>query len=220
MLKGVKPLRKKHFRHRHAVRDKTDRVKTPILLYCLIASLIICGVIWGSIISGRVGVANESSFGILLQQMLSKNAASKGFLNLFLSSFFSSSMLLCISFVLGLCAVGSPGHIAIALFKGAGIGLSMSFIYAEYGIKGFAICALFILPSAIITSLAVMIACREGIRFSFLVARAVLPSGGLPHLFNELSAYCFKYVFCFALVLVAAIIEAVSTIIFSMLFFS
>jgi uncharacterized membrane protein SpoIIM required for sporulation len=213
-------LRQKHFRHRHAGRDKPDGVKSPMLQYCLIASLIICGVIWGSIIAGRVGAANESSFGILLQEMLSKSSASKGFFNLFLSSFFSSSLILCISFVLGLCAVGSPGHIALALFKGAGIGLSMSCIYDEYGVKGFAICALFILPWAIITSFAVMIACREGIRFSVLIARAVLPSGGQPHLFSELSVYCFKYIFCFALVLVAALIEAVSTIIFSMLFFS
>jgi hypothetical protein len=224
--KGVKPLRRKHFRHGNhvdhgnSVKKKFAGFSSPLLQYCIIAVILLCGIIWGSVIASKAGISKESSFGILLQEMLSKSAASKGFLNLFLSSFFSSSLLLCASFVLGLCALGSPGHIALALFKGAGIGLSMGYIYVEYGIKGFVICTLFIMPWALITSLAIMIACREGIRFSFFMARALLPKGDQPNLWNELINYSYKYVFCFALVLVAAVIEALSTIAFSMLFFS
>lgn len=223
MQKGVKPLRKKHYRHGHTAKTKAGGIKSPFspfLQYCLIAIVILGGVIWGAEIVSIAGISKENSFGLLLQEMLSKSAASKGFLNLFLSSFFSSSLLLCAAFALGLCAVGSIGHIGLALFKGAGIGLTMEYIYIEYGMKGFAICALFILPWAIITSLAVMIACKEGIRFSILIARVVLPSGGSPRLWNEFCEYCFKYLSCFLLVLVAAVIEALSTIAFSILVFA
>ena len=213
-------MRRKHIRHRHVGRDPAEGFRYTKLQYCLIAALIVCGVVWGSVLASRAGIENENSFGLLLQQMLSKSAASKGFWNLFFSSFFSSSLLLCVAFILGLCAVGSPGHVALALFKGAGIGVSMSFIYASYGVKGFAICALFILPWAVITSLAVLLACREGIRFSVLMARAVLPVESPAHLWNEFTTYCFKFVFCFGLVLIAAAVEAASTMIFSMLFFS
>lgn len=219
MLKEAKPLRHKHIkrvRHMHTV----SLHFSPRLQYILIAVLILAGVIWGGIIADQAGIEKESSFGMLLQQMLSKEAASRGFASLMLSSFFSSSLLICISFVLGLCAVGSPGHIAITLFKGAGIGLSMGYVYLEYGMKGFFICALFILPWALITSFAIMLTCREGIRYSVMIAAAILPSGSSEKLWGEFNQYCLRHLICFLLVLIAAVIEAFSTIIFAMLFFS
>jgi stage II sporulation protein M len=218
--KGVKPLGRRHFSHTHKDKKRFAGFSAMLPQYCLIAVIILCGVIWGSVIAGRTDISKQSSFGMLLQEILSKNIASRGFLSLFLSSFFSSALILCASFVLGLCALGSPGHLVLALFKGAGIGLSMGYIYVRYGAKGFAICTLFILPWALITSLAFMIACREGIRFSFLMARAVLPSGNVPNLWSNFSNYCYRYLFCFGLVLIAALVEALSTMAFSMLFFS
>lgn len=213
-------MRRKHPRHRSIKKSGNRGFRSTLFQYILIGIVILCGVIWGSILARQTGITKQSGFGILVQETLSKDAASKGFFNLLFSSFFSSALLLCTAFVLGLCALGSPGHLAVLLFKGAGIGLSMGYIYIQYGGKGFAICAIFILPGAAITSLAVMLACREGMRFSFFMARAVLPSGGKQQLWNEFCDYCLKYVVCFVLVLIASVIQAFSTVAFSMLFFS
>ena len=211
---------KRNVRRSHSSKQKFNGFTSPLPQYCMIAVVLLCGVIWGSVIAGKTDLSNENNFVKLLQETLSKSAASKGFASLFFSSFFSSSLVLCAAYILGLCALGFPGHIALALFKGAGIGLSMGYIYVEYGVKGFAICALFILPWALITSLAVMVACREGMRFSFKMLGALLPSGGPGHLWHEFCEYSYKYLFCFGLALIAALVESLSTIAFAMLFFS
>lgn len=220
MLKGAKPLRRKHMRIRHGRSKSGVGIKAAFIEYCLIAAVILCGVIWGAKMAGGTSDIKSGSFGILIEQILTKNSTSKGFPELFASSFFSSALLIFIAFALGLCAIGAPGHVAVALFKGAGIGYSMGYIYIEYGLKGFAVCALFILPWAIITSLAVMIACREGIIFSLRMAFQVLPGGSGSNLWPRLRDYCAKYLTCFILALVAAAIEALSTMAFSILFFS
>lgn len=193
---------------------------SPSFQYLMLALVIITGVVIGATLANRAGLGKESGFHIFMQQTLSKETASKGFWALFSSSFFASAILLCAAFLLGLCVLGAPGHIGISLFKGAGIGLSMGFIYIEYGLKGLGICALFILPWAVLTSLAVMVSCREGIRFSFRLAAAVLPSAGQIRLWEGFCDYCLRYVFCFVLVLIAAAIQALSAIAFSGLFFS
>lgn len=219
MQKGVKPLRKRHPASRH-IREKSPAGKAPVIQYTAVAALVLAGVVIGAVLARKTGIAKEQTFGILMQEMLSKEAAAKGFGKLFLSSFFSSAVLLCIAFIFGLCAAGIIGHVAVLLFKGAGIGLTMGYVYLQYGVKGVSICALFILPWAIVTCLSVMIACREGIRFSLHMAGALAPSGNPPHLWPGFCDYCYKYVFCFALVLIAALIQAASTVAFSSLFFS
>lgn len=195
-------------------------LKSPMFQYCCLAVILLCGVFWGSVLAGKTDISTDSGLLSILQEVLSKDSATSGFWNLFFASFFSSSLILCISFILGLCALGSPGHIALIFLKGTGIGLSMGAIYVEYGVKGFAICALFILPWALITSFSVMIACREGIRFSFRMMRVLLPSAGQGRLWDEFCTYSYKYIFCIFLISIAAIIQAFSSIIFSLLFFS
>lgn len=192
----------------------------PLFQYILVAALILAGVTIGAVLAKRAGIGKEQNFSFLMQEMLTKDAAAKGFGNLFLSSFFSSAVLLCVAYIFGLCAAGLLGEIAVLLFKGAGIGLTMGYVYLQFGVKGVSICALFILPWAIITCLALMVACREGIRFSIRMAVVLSPSGTQEKLWSSFCEYCYKYVFCFFLVLVAALIQAAGTIAFASLVFS
>lgn len=187
--------------------------------YLTIAVLIIVGIVFGAILANQAGIVKKSSFSFFVQDMLSKDVASKGFVSLFLSSFFSSAVLICAAFFLGLCAFGQPGILLIPVFKGAGIGLSMSYVYIQYGIKGMGICLLFLLPQAVLSSLSIIVACREGIRFSNTLAKTIF-HGSQQTLWPDFSNLCYKYVFCFVLVLAAAVIEAFSIMGFSRLFFS
>ena len=211
-------MRKRH--PKRAEGRPVSGTKAPVFQYVLVAAFILVGVAIGAVLARRAGIGKEQSFGVLMQEMLSKDAAAKGFGNLFLSSFFSSAVLLCAAYIFGLCAAGLIGEIAVLLFKGAGIGLTMGYVYLQYGVKGVSICALFILPWAIITCLALMVACREGIRFSIRMAAVLAPSGTQEKLWGHFCEYCYKYVFCFLLVLLAALIQAAGTIAFASLFFS
>lgn len=210
-------------RTRHRKRPEkrpASGARAPVLQYLLVAVFILVGVTIGAVLAKRAGLGKEQNFSVLMQEMLSKDAAAKGFGNLFLSSFFSSAVLLCAAYIFGLCAAGLLGEIAVLLFKGAGIGLTMGYVYLQYGVKGVSICALFILPWAIITCLALMIACREGIRFSMRMAAALAPNGLQEKLWGSFCEYCYKYVFCFLLVLLAALVQAAGTIAFASLVFS
>lgn len=185
--------------------------------YFLLALLILAGVLVGALLAPGQAQEPSNGLGIFSQQLLSSAAADNHFWDLFFSSFFSTAVLLCAAFLLGLWAAGAVGIVLVALFKGTGIGLSMGVIYIHYGVSGFLICALFILPWALITSFAVVVACREGLQFSLRMARAVSPAGA-GHLWQMFRMYCLRYVICFGLAAAAAVVEAGSVLAFATLF--
>lgn len=217
MVKGVKPLARKGVGHpaRKTERNATGRLFFP---YFGLAILILAGVMIGAIMAERQDAGTASGLHLLSQELLSRTVASQGFLELFFSSFFSTAILLCAAYFLGLWAVGFIGVFLVALFKGAGIGLSMGYIYIHYGVSGFMICALFVLPWALITSFTIVVACREGLSFSFRLARTVLPMERV-HLWQYFRMYTLRFVVCFGLAALAAVIEAGSTMLFASLFF-
>jgi stage II sporulation protein M len=177
----------------------------------LLVLLILIGVVIGALVAKNDGVQNQSSFSFFMQNAFSASTASKGFISLLISAFFSSSILICCAFFLGLCAIGSPAIVLILVFKGAGIGLSIGYLYMQYGLKGVAISALCILPQAVLSSIAIIIACREGIRFSVQLASVVLPTGKQLQLWSNFLEYCYKFVICFVIVFIASILDALAT---------
>ena len=177
----------------------------------LLSFLVLIGILIGSLIAKNGGVQNQSNFSFFMQNAFSANTASKGFVSLMLSAFFSSSILICCAYFLGLCAIGSPAIVLIPIFKGAGIGLSMGYLYIQYGLKGIAISALCIMPQAILSSIAIIIASREGLRFSVQLASVVLPTGKQLQLWSNFLDYCYKFVICFVIVFAASILDAIAT---------
>lgn len=202
----------------HPTRNTVHNGSKLFLPYFGLALLILAGVMIGALMAAGQAAGESSGLQWLSQELLSRSAASRGFLELFFSSFFATSVLLCAAFFFGLWAVGAVGIVLVALFKGAGIGLSMGYIYIHYGVSGFMICALFVLPWALITSFAIVVACREGLSFSFRLARVILPAES-SHLWQLFQMYAMRFVVCFGLAGLAAVIEAGSTLAFSALFF-
>jgi len=194
---------------------------TTLNQYILLMLLIIIGVAAGAFYIKNSGVSKSGldGTGFFMQDILSSEAASKGFASLASSSFFPVSVLICIAYLFGLCAIGFPFETLIPIIHGVWLGASMASIDIRYGVKGLGICLLFIMPQALITSLAVMVASREGVKFSRSISKAVFSNAG-KKLTASFRAYCCKYVFCFLLVGIASIIEAFSIIIFSKIFFT
>lgn len=218
MLKGVKPLRRRHFKSRTIDTSRTVQfIRSYYQLFAL-AFLIIAGLIFGSLLA-KSTYQNQNNFSFFMQSSISDDIVSKSFISLLLSSFFSSSALLCVAFLLGLCAAGLPGLIFLPLFKGAGLGLSIGCLYLQYGVKGVAICAVCFLPDAVMSSIAVIISCREGIRLSLKIAGVIMPGSRQVQLWDVFNSYCFKFVLCFVLVLISAVIQASVTAVFSKFLF-
>lgn len=177
-------------------------------LVILLAALILAGIAVGSLLARQAAVTGNSGFGALLNASFSADTAKKGFTTLVFSSFFSSSVLLLLAFLCGLCAAGAPGFFLIPLFKGAGLGFSMGYLYIQYSLHGLAISALCILPEGLLTSFALILACREGFYYSLKLACIVLPTGRQFSLWDDFLTYCSRFLVCFGLALLGAVLEA------------
>jgi uncharacterized membrane protein SpoIIM required for sporulation len=225
MKKEGKPLERKR------VQNHTKKIKKQFILskftskplnqYIALMLLILAGAAAGAFYVKNSGV-NKSVLegtGFFMQDILSSGAASKGFASLAVFAFFPVSMLICAAFILGLCAIGAPFEVLLMFVHGAWLGASMASIDIRYGVNGLGICLLFIMPQALITSLAVMVAGREGFKFSRSVFKTVF-AGEQKKLIVNFRTYCFKYVVCFLFVIVASVIEATSIILFSKIFFT
>jgi hypothetical protein len=189
--------------------------------YLALMLLILAGAVIGAfyIKDSGVGKSGLEGTGFFMQDILCVGAASKGFALLVASAFFPVSMLICAAFMLGLCAIGFPFEALVPVIHGVWLGASMASIDIRFGVNGLGICLLFIMPQALITSTAVMVASREGIRFSRSISKTVF-AGAQKNINVAFRTYCYKYVVCFLLAAAASIIEAFSIIIFSKIFFT
>lgn len=193
----------------------------PLQQYIGLMALLLVGSAIGALYVRHSGVGKTGfeGTGFFLQDILSTGAASKGFLSLAASAFFPVALLMCTAFLFGLCAIGTPFELLVPVIHGAWLGAAMACIDVKYGVKGLGICILFILPQALITALAVIVASREGIKLSWSVAMNVFKSAQKP-LLKKFKIYCYKYVICFLLLVIAAVIEALSIVIFANIFFT
>lgn len=125
----------------------------------------------------------------------------------FFSSAMSSLSFLAALFVCGFCAISQPVAVAIPLFRGLGIGLSAASLYARYGSSAIGFVALLIVPGTLLSTLAILICCRESLQLS---SSFFLCMGGnsQDREFYPLRIYAARYVACTGLCLLSSFLEA------------
>lgn len=194
---------------------------SPLQQYIGLMILIVIGAAVGALYIKNSGISKTGleGTGFFMQDILVAGAASKGFVSLASSAFFPVSLLICTEYLFGLCVIGFPFELLMPVLHGAWLGAAMASIDIRYGVKGLGICLIFIIPQAILTSLAVMLACREGVKFSFAISKLIF-SSKWKNLNVSFRVYCYKYAVCFLIVGIASIIQALAIIIFSDIFFS
>lgn len=122
------------------------------------------------------------------------------------------------AFIAGLCVVGTPFVPLVSCFRGLGIGLTSGFLYATYGLKGIAFSALLIMPPALISSIALLLACRESMCFSLVLARAAAPRSGPVALHNDFKIYCLRFIFILGMILASSLLDSVMSLSFMRFF--
>lgn len=176
--------------------------------FIVFAALIAAGILIGALLARQAVTSGQSSFGNVLKASFSAQTASKGFWSLLFSSFFSSFLMILAAFLCGLSAVGQPILLLLPLFKGAGLGFSIGFLYMQYGAKGVTLSALCIIPEGLINCIALIFACRAGLRYACRLACTVLPTGRQYELWNDLINFSVCCAACLGLNLAASILEA------------
>ena len=126
----------------------------------------------------------------------------------FLYSFTSAFPFFAAAFVCGLCMVGTPGAFFIPCFRGLGLGLTLGYLYAVYGMKGMAFSALLVIPAALVSAVALLLACRETWGFSLLLFKGLLPDAPSMALRNDCKIYCLRYLFILGVMLFSCLMDA------------
>ena len=132
-----------------------------VFLLCLF----ICGLIIGSFaVKNNDSLLSGQLEEIIKSAILKKEGMS--FINAFCDSLITDFVFLLLAFSLGLCAIGIPVISVLPLIKGFSVGITGSFIYSEYSVKGVCYCLLVFFPAQILMSAILIIACNEGFYMS------------------------------------------------------
>lgn len=127
-----------------------------------------------------------------------------GFLKILFNSLFSSVTYIAFLFIAGGAILGFVLVPFLISVKGFSLGCITAYIYSEYALKGVAFNAVMIMPWAVILVIAMILAGRESIKFSFKLTGLTIPTNRPANLFNVFKLYCGKYIFILFLCLLSA----------------
>lgn len=166
-------------------------VLTGTILYCIPNGerLQIFDGITGNLISNRL----EQSFGETL-----------------VSSFSGSFVLLLICFLLGFSAIAQPVELLVPVFQGLGAGVSVAGMYGNFGFAGIGISAVLVVPGAVISAFAIIIAAREAVNLSSSVCSSVWGKESSCNSI-DLKLYFTKFVILCVILVAASLVESFIT---------
>ena len=127
----------------------------------------------------------------------------------FFHSFCSSGGFVLALFLLGFSAVSMPLVVLLPFFKGLGLGASMGYLYLTYRWSGIAFSAVLILPTAVFSAFAVILASRESFKLSRLFCATFLPRMQGSVSFRSVKLYCARFAVLFGISLISAVVDSI-----------
>lgn len=170
------------------------------IIFCYIIG-ILAGVLFFKY-NNQSGKYYYSEFNSLYQEFKS------GFANNFISSFLRQLPYLAAVFLAGSSMIGAVIAPAVTCLRGATYGIIMSYTCCAFGLMGIVFNLLILIPSAVISAIAIILSCRESFGFSLCLARLTLPNCLPPKIDNDFKVFCLRQLFIFLFFLVAALLEA------------
>ncbi len=139
----------------------------------------------------------------------------KPFWQILLKSLFYSLVYVFLMFVCGTSFVGIVLTPVLTLIKGYLYGGFLAYIYATYLLKGIAFNAVIFLPSALIFTIAFLFCAKLSLNFSYeLLGLTFRENYNSPKIYTLFKNYCSKYLLNLIFVLISALVDALSSIVF------
>ena len=135
--------------------------------------------------------------------------AQAGLYENFISAFSSSMLFVVAVFVAGFCAIAQPVILAVPLVRGLGFGFSAASLYLRYGAQATGMVGVLMLPGMLLSTLAILICCRQALRFSGAFFAAMRNESDKTAHPLSLRAHCAVHAFALGLCALGAFIEAV-----------
>ena len=180
----------------------------------LLMTLLLIGVLIGTLAFCNMSQDDFNNFSFITQMFI-KNKTEQTFLQSLINSFSTSASLLLICFFLGFSAISQPVEITIPIFRGLGLGASIAYIYVTYGIKGFLISLLLIIPNAVISSISIIIAARESIKMSNMFTFFAISNSCENNMKSCIKLYLLKFVILFVIIGLSSVIDSLLAFIFA-----
>lgn len=207
--------RLKHVRENTLGQELLSSVRSHWELVVL-SLFLIAGMVGGAIYVRNAGYSMLGQMDFLFAGDF-KARISEPYLSIFIASFASSFLFLFACFLCGLSMWGTYMIPLVLVFRGFGLGITSGYLYAAYGGKGILFNLCIILPGAFVCCFSLLLASREGIRFSRRLASscgsasldrvqirlyllrfgAVLGMAFFAALIDLLLSACFGYLFSF-----------------------
>ncbi len=179
-----------------------------------ISILFIIGFIYGNFITSYSSESLEKYIGEIVNNFISSRHNQAIFKTLYYS-FFSSGLIILLSYVTGFWGIGHIITLIIPIFKGMGVGLIFSYIYSTYQIKGFLYCIIIILIPNLLYILCIIISCKESIKLSSIIFSNFMPSKKLEINNKIIKTYTIKHIIIILICFISSILDALLNFIFS-----
>ena len=169
--------------------------------------LIAGGIAVGIFTQSKIQLLSEYSADYLERFIALRSGES--FVSVALSSFMGSALVLLLLFAAGTSMLGVVLVPLLTAVRGMFFGGVSALLYSQYAVKGIAFNAVLIIPSAFVFVIALLLAARESMRFSVLIAKISLPGSPSVNLAFDFKNYCGRYLFIALIVLASALVDAV-----------
>lgn len=212
---GVRYPRKKGYAKRY-VRSEFRKNRLQLLL----GIVFLLGIVTGCSIAGQSGEATGNAVITTLGQYLASAGTygeSGEFLSRMLSSFGATTLILFFLFLCGLGAVFQPVVLLVLFLRGLGLGVMGIYAYsADQAMWYLAV----LLPEAILTSILMIAAAGEALRFSVRFFVQLLPEGtteNIPTSSGNIGGYLLRFLILYLLGGSIALLSGLLGVIFSSL---
>lgn len=173
-------------------------------LTTVLAVLFLAGVAYGAVLAADLDAETLKSMDSLTRGFL-LGRAGESFGWIVLRSLGAGLMLLLGMFLCGFSAVGQPFSIAILLFRGIGLGLSLGYFYGNLEGQGILSAAGMLLPSGALAGYALILGCREALRMSGTFFRVMTSGAAMSR--RTFRVYGFKFLILTGMEIGAALLD-------------
>ena len=180
----------------------------------LLGGLFVAGVIAGTLLLREAGEETIALLDKLMGGFVESRQGGSLYEN-FASAAGSSLLFLGIVFICGFCAIAQPFIVMAPLIRGMGFGFSTASLFARYGTSAIGFVGVLVLPGALVSTIAILLCCRQSLRLSSMFLAMVRPAGNREGEAYSLGNYFLSFIFGGALCLAAAFLEAVLYFLFA-----
>lgn len=174
---------------------------------------------FSGIIAGTIFVIkdNKSRFiaSEFINQHLIKSTTERSMIKVFSDSFLPLLFTLSIQAICGLFAFGQPLCILTLFHRGIAGGISAALIYINYGIKGFFIILIMLLPVLLFSMFILVLGARESIKSSNTILNFAFGKDKDNEQRVEIKLYIIKFVVLAAFALLSSVLDCTITYIFT-----